>query len=79
MPTVQVEGAGPVHLGVTVSPLGRPLPHLEPADEGAAQPDAEPARPSPGPDAAPGVICLFSDLTAVVELEEGLPVLPPAA
>ena len=44
--TVQVEGTGPMHLGVTVSPLGKPLPH--------------------------GVICLFSDLTSVVELEEQL-------
>ena len=44
--TVQVEGTGPIHLGVTVSPLGKPLPH--------------------------GVICLFSDLTSVVELEEQL-------
>jgi len=44
--TVQVESAGTMHLGVTVSPLGKPLPH--------------------------GVICLFSDLTSVVELEEQL-------
>jgi signal transduction histidine kinase len=44
--TVQVESAGTMYLGVTVSPLGRPLPH--------------------------GVICLFSDLTSVVELEEQL-------
>ena len=44
--TVQVESAGATHLGVTVSPLGKPLPH--------------------------GVICLFSDLTSVVELEEQL-------
>jgi signal transduction histidine kinase len=71
--SVQVEGTGPVHLGVTVSPLGRPLPHLDPAgDGGAAQAAAAPEGPAPGPDAAPGVICLFSDLTAVVELEEQL-------
>ena len=44
--TVQVKSAGTMHLGVTVSPLGKPLPH--------------------------GVICLFSDLTSVVELEEQL-------
>ncbi|MGH9239084.1 MAG: two-component system sensor histidine kinase NtrB [Vicinamibacterales bacterium] len=44
--TVQVESVGTMHLGVTVSPLGRPSPH--------------------------GVICLFSDLTSVVELEEQL-------
>ena len=44
--TVRVESAGTMHLGVTVSPLGKPLPH--------------------------GVICLFSDLTSVVELEEQL-------
>jgi len=42
---VQVEGSGPIHLGVTVSPLGKSIP---------------------------GVICLFSDLTEVVELEEQL-------
>jgi signal transduction histidine kinase len=63
--SVQVEGEGPIHLGVTVSPLGKPLPHLdaiEGADEAAAG----------GADTAPGVICLFSDLTAVVELEEQL-------
>jgi signal transduction histidine kinase len=45
--SVQVEGSGPIHLGVTVSPLG-------------------------GADPAAGVICLFSDLTEVVELEEQL-------
>jgi signal transduction histidine kinase len=45
--SVQVEGSGPIHLGVTVSPLG-------------------------GADPPPGVICLFSDLTEVVELEEQL-------
>jgi nitrogen fixation/metabolism regulation signal transduction histidine kinase len=69
--SVQVEGAGPVHLGVTVSPLGKPLPHLDPPDP-AGRSDPEPVGPAPGPDAAPGVICLFSDLTAVVELEEQL-------
>jgi signal transduction histidine kinase len=45
--SVQVEGSGPIHLGVTVSPLG-------------------------GADPVAGVICLFSDLTEVVELEEQL-------
>ena len=70
--SVQVEGAGPVHLGVTVSPLGKPLPHLEPLD-GETRPEIVDVGESPaGPDAAPGVICLFSDLTAVVELEEQL-------
>jgi signal transduction histidine kinase len=64
--SVQVEGSGPTHLGVTVSPLGRPLPHPD-------QPEMPPARaPSEPPLAAPGVICLFSDLTSVVELEEQL-------
>ena len=70
--SVQVEGAGPVHLGVTVSPLGKPLPHLEPLDGSAGPSPVEPAATPPGPEAAPGVICLFSDLTAVVELEEQL-------
>ena len=69
--SVQVEGTGPVHLGVTVSPLGKPLPHLDaPAGDGEAT--AEPAGPARGHEAPPGVICLFSDLTAVVELEEQL-------
>ena len=68
--SVQVEGTGPVHLGVTVSPLGKPLPHLDaPAGDGDATPEPAPAR---GQEAPPGVICLFSDLTAVVELEERL-------
>jgi signal transduction histidine kinase len=65
--SVQVEGVGPVHLGVTVSPLGKPLPHLDAADSGDAV-----APPSETVNVAPGVICLFSDLTAVVELEEQL-------
>ena len=69
--SVQVEGAGPVHLGVTVSPLGKPLPHLDEVTTGAA-PSAETVSLSDGADAAPGVICLFSDLTAVVDLEEQL-------
>ena len=43
--SVQVEGSGPIHLGVTVSPLGKSIP---------------------------GVSCLYSDLTEVVELEEQL-------
>ena len=73
--TVQVEHAGTVvHLGVTVSPLGKPLPHLDAVDDG--EPSPPPASPEAGsdagPDAAPGVICLFSDLTSVVELEEQL-------
>ena len=69
--SVQVEGAGPVHLGVTVSPLGKPLPHLDVSDgDGEATP--EPPSPGSGPEGPPGVICLFSDLTAVVELEEQL-------
>jgi signal transduction histidine kinase len=63
--SVQVEGEGPIHLGVTVSPLGKPLPHPDAVDAG----DVAAAE---GADAAPGVICLFSDLTAVVELEEQL-------
>ena len=63
--SVQVEGEGPIHLGVTVSPLGKPLPHPDAIDAG----DVAAAE---GADAAPGVICLFSDLTAVVELEEQL-------
>ena len=63
--SVQVEGEGPIHLGVTVSPLGKPLPHPDAVDAG----DMAAAE---GADAAPGVICLFSDLTAVVELEEQL-------
>jgi signal transduction histidine kinase len=66
--TVKVENAGPVYLGVTVSPLGRPLPHLDAPDSGVI--------PLPvateHSEAAPGVICLFSDLTAVVDLEEQL-------
>jgi nitrogen fixation/metabolism regulation signal transduction histidine kinase len=65
--SVQVEGAGTIHLGVTVSPLGKPLPHLDAAEEGDLT-----AEETPHTDAAPGVICLFSDLTAVVELEEQL-------
>ncbi len=70
--TVQVEGAGPGYLGVTVSPLGKPLPHLDAMEHEAASTAAvDPAAP-PLPDAAPGVICLFSDLTSVVELEEQL-------
>jgi nitrogen fixation/metabolism regulation signal transduction histidine kinase len=68
--TVQVEGgAATIHLGVTVSPLGKPLPHLDAIESGNAA--ATPADDH-GPDAAPGVICLFSDLTSVVELEEQL-------
>lgn len=64
--SVQVESINTIHLGVTVSPLGRPLPHLdEAAPTTAGDPDAN-------ADAAPGIICLFSDLTAVVELEEQL-------
>src|SRR4030095_14011491 len=62
--SVQVEGDGPIHLGVTVSPLGKPLPHLDAID--ADLPAAGDA------DAAPGVICLFSDITSVVEMEEQL-------
>jgi signal transduction histidine kinase len=69
--SVQVEGAGPVHLGVTVSPLGRPLPHLD-ATAADNETAPEPAGSVPGHDSPPGVICLFSDLTAVVELEEQL-------
>ena len=66
--SVQVEGAGTIHLGVTVSPLGKPLPHLDPIEERDLSRTAETEQA----DAAPGVICLFSDLTAVVELEEQL-------
>jgi signal transduction histidine kinase len=66
--SVQVERAGTIHLGVTVSPLGKPLPHLDAIEEG----DVSPAEETTTTDAAPGVICLFSDLTAVVELEEQL-------
>jgi len=65
--SVQVEGSSTIHLGVTVSPLGKPLPHLDEAapTAGAAAHDAT-------AEVAPGVICLFSDLTTVVELEEQL-------
>jgi nitrogen fixation/metabolism regulation signal transduction histidine kinase len=72
--TVQVEHAGTVvYLGVTVSPLGKPLPHLDASDVGEPAPPPSPgAVGDAGPDAAPGVICLFSDLTSVVELEEQL-------
>jgi signal transduction histidine kinase len=72
--TVQVERAGTVvHLGVTVSPLGKPLPHLDAADQiESAAPVAAADDRDAGRDAAPGVICLFSDLTSVVELEEQL-------
>jgi signal transduction histidine kinase len=70
--TVQVEGAATVHLGVTVSPLGKPLPHLEPIDGGDASMAPAETATGHGSDAAPGVICLFSDLTSVVELEEQL-------
>jgi signal transduction histidine kinase len=71
--TVQVEHAGTVvHLGVTVSPLGKPLPHLDAIDDGGSAPPSAAADGDAGPDAAPGVICLFSDLTSVVELEEQL-------
>jgi signal transduction histidine kinase len=69
--TVQVEGAGTVHLGVTVSPLGRPLPHLDAIDSGTAAMPSD-AAGDHHTEAAPGVICLFSDLTSVVELEEQL-------
>ena len=65
--SVQIEGSSTIHLGVTVSPLGKPLPHLD----DVAAPSA-PAVADDNADAAPGVICLFSDLTAVVELEEQL-------
>ncbi|HZJ31119.1 MAG TPA: ATP-binding protein [Vicinamibacterales bacterium] len=68
--SVQIEGSSTIHLGVTVSPLGKPLPHL---DETAAAAATTPAGEHDGnADTAPGVICLFSDLTAVVELEEQL-------
>jgi len=70
--TVQVEGAGPIHLGVTVSPLGKPLPHPDAPGGDDAHAEADVTGSPLGPDAAPGVICLFSDLTAVVELEEQL-------
>jgi signal transduction histidine kinase len=69
--TVQVAGIRPSHLGVTVSPLGRPLPQV---DRRPDRPDREagvPLQTTPE-EAAPGVICLFSDLTSVVELEEQL-------
>jgi nitrogen fixation/metabolism regulation signal transduction histidine kinase len=67
--TVQV---GPMHLGVTVSPLGKPLPHLDSKGHIADVPAAQPPGQAHSLDSAPGVICLFSDLTAVVELEERL-------
>jgi len=66
--SVQIEGSSTIHLGVTVSPLGKRLPHPDEAatlSEPAIDHDAD-------AEAAPGVICLFSDLTAVVELEEQL-------
>jgi signal transduction histidine kinase len=69
--SVQVEGAGPVHLGVTVSPLGktRRQPDAGAGGDRSTVPETG-DRAAVG--AAPGVICLFSDLTAVVELEEQL-------
>ena len=68
--SVQIEGSSTIHLGVTVSPLGKPLPHRdETATAGAIAPAGE---HDGNADTAPGVICLFSDLTAVVELEEQL-------
>ena len=66
--SVQVEGSGPIHLGVTVSPLGKLQPHLDEGEAAAAATETV----ERGADPAPGVICLFSDLTAVVELEEQL-------
>ena len=66
--SVQVEGSGPIHLGVTVSPLGKLVPHLDEGDAVATVTETV----ERGADPAPGVICLFSDLTAVVELEEQL-------
>ena len=70
--SVQVSGVRPIHLGVSVSPLGRP-PH-DPDDgvSAASMPMSQPDATGPEAAAAPGVICLFSDLTAVVELEEQL-------
>ena len=66
-------GGTVVHLGVTVSPLGKPLPHLDAVDQiESAAPASADDDGDAGPDAAPGVICLFSDLTSVVELEEQL-------
>jgi signal transduction histidine kinase len=68
--SVQVEGAGPIHLGVTVSPLGKALRRPDAGDSGeSTAPEVD--RAGAG-EPAPGVICLFSDLTAVVELEEQL-------
>ena len=68
--SVQVEGSSTIHLGVTVSPLGKPLPHLDEAATTA--PATVGGEQDANDDAAPGVICLFSDLTTVVELEEQL-------
>jgi signal transduction histidine kinase len=70
--TVQVEsGTGLVHLGVTVSPLGKPLPHVD-AETGGGTFESAGRDAVQSADAAPGVICLFADLTSVVELEEQL-------
>ena len=70
--SVQVPGVRPVHLGVTVSPLGAPLPQLDAAARAAVARKQENGRGPAEEVAAPGVICLFSDLTSVVELEEQL-------
>jgi nitrogen fixation/metabolism regulation signal transduction histidine kinase len=70
--SVQVEGAGPIHLGVTVSPLGKPLRLLDAGDGPGQSTAPETADRAVAGEPAPGVICLFSDLTAVVELEEQL-------
>jgi signal transduction histidine kinase len=62
--SVQMPAAGrQLHFGVTVSPLGGSAGSAARSLPGAA---------APGPHCGTGVICLFSDLTAVVELEEQL-------
>jgi signal transduction histidine kinase len=75
------EGMPASHLGVTVSPLARPR-SIESAsgnmERGPANLESGPANPDPGPRTveppgkSAGVICLFADLTNVVELEEQL-------
>lgn len=67
--SVRVPGTRTTHLGVTVSPLGRPLPQLAQSHPASVSTKANTGESS---DVAPGVICLFSDLTTVVELEEQL-------
>jgi nitrogen fixation/metabolism regulation signal transduction histidine kinase len=66
--TIEMPAGMPAtHLGVTVSPLG--TGNLEPGGTGTLEP-AGTRTPEPGP--RNGAICLFADLTNVVELEEQL-------